>query len=189
MSRFIKLMLFIEQSKGAKNSFGAASMPAPTPKVPMAQWKVGYIIKGTTSGEEFTIREIKSKDGAMHHEDCSVVLVGVDSETRELKSSSMRSGRYEYVSSGDAEPPKGPEVVTMREDCMPFIVNIAGIREFYPRKRGEGTRVLMLDKTAYIVADEFGAMEVMIKKAGGVIANGTKVIGETNAADPVGGVA
>jgi hypothetical protein len=194
---FIKVQLFIDQNKRSKgqSSYGSASMPPPVPKVPLLDWKKGYVIKSVASAEEFTIKEIKSKDGAMHNEDCSVVLVGNDGEMREPKASSMRSGRYEFVSYGDAVPPAPPPTAEppMRDDCMPMTVNIACIREYYPRKMGEGTRILMADKTAYIVADECNEVTGMIIRAGGYIAgstpNGIKVIGETNAADPIGGVA
>lgn len=193
---FIKLQLFIDQNKRSKGSYNAqASMPAPAPKVAFLEWKKGYIVKSVGSGDEFTIIDIKSKDGVMHHEDCSLVLTAADGEFRELKASSMRSGRYEFVSYGDVAPPAPPPTaeLPMRDDCMPMTVNIAGIREYYPRKMGEGTRILMIDKTAYIVADEVSAVESMIVRAGGYIAGSTpggiKVIGMTNAADPVGGIA
>jgi hypothetical protein len=187
---FITLQLFMDQNKRSKNSYSAsASMPAPTPKVGFLEWKVGYIVKATGSGEEFTIMDIKSKDGLMHHEDCALVLTSAEGEKRELKASSMRSGRYEFSSFGDVAPPAPAKAaaVPMRDDCMPFYVNIAGIREFYPRKMGEGTRILMVDKTAYIIADDISAVTALIIKAGGYIATG--VIGEVTKADPVGGIA
>jgi hypothetical protein len=167
MSNSIKLLLFKEQSKTKAGNFSApAYMP---PRVPFLSWKEGYIVK-STAGEEWTIKSIQSKEGTvMKHEDCEVTLVNVAGETRTIKSKSLRSG-YEYESSGDVKEPEAPQPVeVVRDDCVPIIVNIEGIREFYPRKAGEGTRVLMNDKTAYIVADAFAAVSAKYVQAGGKI--------------------
>lgn len=176
MSKFIRLQMFLEQSKKHKGNadYGSASF-APTPQYTFSQWKVGFWIKNST--EEFKITGIKSSDGAMHNEDTTVTLESAAGEKRELKGSSVRSG-YSFVSVGDVEMPKTEVIVQDRIDCMPMLINIAGIREFYPRKNAEGTRILMLDKTAYVVADLFPQVETKIAKAGGYI--GAGVVGETN---------
>lgn len=148
---FIQLQMFAEQN-GRKA--GSVKMES---AVPFKQWKVGYIVRG--SQEDFTIKRIDSSDGAMHYQDCTVELENKAGETRVVKGSTLQSG-YNFVSKGDVvEPP------TERTDVIPFGVNAAGIREFYPRKSGEGTRILMMDKTAYIVADSFEDVTLKIKIA------------------------
>jgi hypothetical protein len=180
----IMLLMFKEQSsknKGNANYGGASFAATLAPSLPFPKWKEGYFVKNAT--EEFKIVKIKSADGAMHNEDCMVTLVNSSEETRELKGRSLRGG-YTFVSYGDETPPN--ETLTggifsdapVRDDCTKLYLNIAGIREFYPRKSGEGTRILLLDKTAYIVADTAAEVAAAIIRAGGYIGSG--IIGDVN---------
>lgn len=177
-ANFIILQMFIEQSsKNKGGNFGASAfVPAP-PQFTFASWQVGFFVASSRSesGEEFKITKITAKDGKMANDDCSVTLQNAAGETREVKGSTLRSS-YKFVSVGDVviEQPKLETVATpMRTDCMPLHVNIAGIREFYPRKSGEGTRIIMMDKTAYIVADPIASIELLVRKAGGYTGAGT----------------
>lgn len=165
MAQFIKLNMFRDQHSGhgKKNLGNAAAMPAP--RIPFLQWKVGYIVEGTS--EEWKIAQIKSADGALHHEDCSVVLVNKADEVRDIKASTLRSS-YKFVSTGD-QPQPVPESTGLmdRDDVQLLIMNIEGMRECHPRSSGEGSRILMMDKTAYIVADTAVEIAVKIDKVGG----------------------
>lgn len=172
IAAFIKLQMFIEQSK--KGYGQSASFKPAQPTLGFSKWKVGHFIKSESAPDEFKITKIESADGAMHNEDCTVTLESATGETRQLKGSSLRS-RYQFVSFGDTinleEPPP-------RDDVMAFYVNPLGIREFYPRKQGEGSRILMMDKTAYIVADTAEDIAKMILRAGGY--TGAGIVGEVN---------
>lgn len=175
----IMLLMFKEQSSKNKGNtnYGSASFGATiAPSLPFPKWKEGYFVKNAT--EEFKIVKIKSSDGAIHNEDCMVTLVNSSEETRELKGRSLRGG-YTFVSYGDVTPPtEAPAEVPVRDDCTKLYLNIAGIREFYPRKSGEGTRILMMDKTAYIVADTSTEVAAAIVRAGGYI--GAGIVGDVN---------
>lgn len=171
----IRLMMFKDQSKTKASGFSGSYTPPPLPaKYTFSQLQVGFTLKSKTPGadEEFTIRKITSSDGKPKNEDCTIDLENKAGETRTVKGSTVRSG-YEFASTGDVvvEPPAvGVMPVTpLREDCEWLGVNIAGIREFYARKRGEGSRILMLDKTAYIVADTVEEVANKIAKAGGYV--------------------
>jgi hypothetical protein len=173
--RMITLLMFKEQSsknKGMANYGAAAFLP---PSLPFPQWKEGYFVKNAT--EEYKIMKIKSSDGAMHNEDCTVILVNAAEETRELKGRSLRGG-YQFVSYGDVAPPTEPATSPVRDDCVKLFLNIGGVREFYPRKSGEGSRILMMDKTAYIVADTSDEVAAAIVRAGGYI--GTGIVGDVS---------
>lgn len=159
----IRLNMFIEQHKGRSGSGFKAVGPI---AVPPKNWKVGYVLTSGTNPEQWTIKEIVSNDGKLHREDCTVKLKNAADEIRDLKGSSLMSGSYAFFSTGDVvEEP----TVQEREDVMPFAVAIAGIREFYPRKNGEGCRLLMHDKTAYIVLEDFRAIWKLIETAGAAV--------------------
>lgn len=171
MSKFIRLQMFKDQH--SRKGY-AASAPLPDNK-PFSQWKMGYFVKSskTDGGEEWKITKIDSVDGAMHHENCTVMLENNAGETRSMKGASLRSG-YQFVSVGDVveepDPHAEPVDVPAREDVQYMTVNIEGIREFYQRKHGnEGSRVLMNDKTAYICADSPADISRMIEAVGGRI--------------------
>lgn len=163
MAKFIELNMFKEQNQGkGKNNYG--TVPFPAPRVPFPQWKVGYIVKGST--EEWTIKKIDSIDGTMHYEDCTITIVNND-EIREVKANTLRKS-YTFVSSGDQPSP----LPTERDDTQIMLLNIEGIREVYPRQNGEGSRILMMDKTAYICADDIKEITAKIKSVGGFDAAG-----------------
>lgn len=175
MSKFIRLQMFIEQRKKGYSS--SAPLPPPTPAArPFPEWKVGYFVKSAVSSntEEWKITNIESSDGLMHNEDCTVTLQNAAEETRTLKGRSLRAS-YQFVSTGDVveptpEAPPAPVEVPAREDVQFLTVNIDGIREFYARKyNAEGSRVLMLDKTAYIVVETPTMIHAMIEKTGGKV--------------------
>jgi hypothetical protein len=164
MTKFIMLQMFL-----AQNSRGSGSSSSSTPRletnVPFKSWRVGYIVCGKNNQEHFTLKEIHSTDGNLNYTDATALLVNAAGESRLVKGSTLQSG-YQFVSKGDVEeeteaPPEKP----VREDCTRMCINVADIREFYPRKRGaEGTRILMKDKTAYIVADSFDEVWLMVKQ-------------------------
>lgn len=163
---FVKLQMFKDQNsrKASSPSLTSASSSA----VPFLQWKVGYVIKNknASSSDTWVIKKITSEDGKMHYQDTVVAIENAAEEKRELKGSTLQSG-YEFVSKGDVvdDVQEKPQEKPARDDCEVFVVNVSGIREFYPRKRGEGTRILMQDKTAYIVADTVDEVCLAIKRA------------------------
>lgn len=163
MTAFVTLQMFKNQNSRKSNSYSGAKMES---SVPFLQWKPGYVVR-SKGGENFTIKEINSSDGAMRYQDCSVLLVNIAGETRLLKGATLQTG-YEFVSKGDVkdEPEgNGHAPKAKRDDCVEMDMNVAGIREFYPRKNGDGTRLLMTDKTAYIVADKPHEVRLAIKRA------------------------
>jgi hypothetical protein len=167
-AKFIKLNMYLNQRSGGKSGDVAKS----TFTAPFRNWIVGYVVVASRSSndEEWTINCILSPDGKIRREDCEVTLVNKAGETRQVKGSTLQSG-YEFRSSGDLPPPPTEE----RSDVKPIGVNLEGIREFYPRNRGEGTRILMHDKTTYIVAEGFDVIWDALHTAGlniAKIANG-----------------
>lgn len=175
----ICLQMFIEQSKSSKQNYGSASFVPPNaaPQFTFSQWQEGFYVKNAS--EEFKIKKIESSDGKPKNEDCTITLENAAGESRIVKGATLRKG-YEFVSIGDVQLPEPEKTAmpVMHPDCMPFYVNVAGIREFYPRKTNEGTRVLMMDKTAYVVADTVIEVANMVKKAGGYIGSG--IVGDVN---------
>jgi hypothetical protein len=147
-AKFIKLSMFLDQRGGGKGKDTAKG----TFLVPFRNWVQGYVLVASRSSndEEWTIAEITSADGHMRREECEVRLVNKAGETRQVKGSTLQSG-YEFRSSGDVVPP----VTEERSDVKPIGIDMEGIREFYPRNAGEGTRIVMHDKTAYVVAEPF----------------------------------
>lgn len=163
---FIRLHMFVEQRKGR----ASGSMSNATDSVPFKDWRVGHIVTG--SSEDWTITQINSSDSKMHYQDCEVQLVNKAGEQRTIKGSTLQSG-YKFASKGDAvdEETRGTAneplgKYTSRTDVTPFALSTDGVREFYPRKHGaEGTRILMKDKTAYVVAETFEEVWDGIKRA------------------------
>lgn len=167
MTEFIKLQMFKDQ-KGGKSDYGRQAFVPPS--LPFVNWKAGYFVrsKRSDSPEEWKITKIESADGAMHHEECSVTLENSARELRVVKGTSLRSG-YEFSSVGDVvEPPAPPTPdVPEREDVQFLVVNPTGIREYHVRSRGrEGSRVIMSDKTVYIVLETPQQIDGLIVKAG-----------------------
>ena len=175
MSKFIRLLMFKDQNskKGRGNDYGQVALPTQVVKA-FPQWKGGHFLKSarSESTEVWRIEKIESVDGAMHHEDCTVTLANQAGETRTVKGSSLRSG-YQFDSPGDVPEDVVEAAVTeapARDDLQYMTVHIDGIREFYPRKHeSEGSRVMMNDKTAYVVADTTSDINKMIVAAGGKI--------------------
>jgi hypothetical protein len=167
-AKFTKLHMYLDQRGGGKGK-GVAQA---TFTAPFRNWVVGYVVVASRSSndEEWTIRAISSADGSMRREECEVGLINKAGETRQVKGSTLQSG-YEFRSTGDLPPPTQEE----RSDVKLLGVNIEGIREFYPRNAGEGTRILMIDKTIYIVAEPFYVIWDILEAAGvtvGKVANG-----------------
>lgn len=160
---FVKLSMFIDQnSRGRSNSSQSAAMV-----IPFKRWRVGYVLvsERAAAGDEWTIKTIESPDGQPHRENCTITLINASGELRLVKGSTAQS-TYQFKSTGDAEPPPQEE----RADVKPIVVSVIGIREFYPRSHGnEGTRILMHDKTAYIVAEPFGYVLEQVQIAGLVV--------------------
>jgi hypothetical protein len=160
--------MYLDQHGGGKGKTAATG----TFIAPFRSWIVGYVVVASRSSneEEWTIKDIYSSDGKMRREDCEVQLINKAGETRLLKGSTLQSG-YEFRSSGDLPPPATEE----RTDVKSLGINIEGIREFYPRSAGEGTRLLMHDKTIYIVAEPFYYIWDLLEAAGtsiGKVGNG-----------------
>jgi hypothetical protein len=162
---FAVLSMFLDQH-GGKSDVAKGSL---APTIPFRNWKVGYVVVSNRAegGEEWTIKNIASADGLLHREDCTVDITNKAGETRNLKGSTLQAG-YAFVSTGDMPAPE-PEA---RTDVKPFGVQPAhgGVREFYPRSNGEGTRIIMGDKTTYIVAESFMEVWQKFAAAGVVIA-------------------
>jgi hypothetical protein len=165
MSRFIQLQMYKDQHTGEKSYSGSAPFVA---TVPFSGWKIGYYVKSGSGTTNWKITNIESTDGEMHNEDCTVTIQDDADEIRTLKGRSLRAG-YQFVSTGDVRGVPEETVPAVREDCQLMSVNIEGIREYYQRKWGSGSRVLMLDKTAYIVADSPGQIDTAIRAVGGKI--------------------
>lgn len=149
---FIKLSMFRNQNDRGTANHGTASFSA---AVPFKNWKVGYIVVTENNpNDEWTILKIESADGKCRRDECVVSLRNVAQEERTIKGSTLQSS-YKLKGYGDAAPPEEEE----RSDIKPIAVNVAGIREFYERKDGRpGSRVLMLDKTAYVVSEDFNTI-------------------------------
>jgi hypothetical protein len=155
---FIKLSMYLDQRSGGKD------VAKSTFSVPFRNWLPGYVVVTRSSGdEEWTIAAIHSPDNKMRRENCEVQLINKAGETRLVKGSTLQSG-YEFRSSGDLPVPPTDE----RSDIKPISISVQGIREFYPRNQGEGTRILMHDKTTYIVAESFYAIWDMLTEVLGV---------------------
>jgi len=164
MTTFIWLSMYIDQHSGGKGNHD--NVASGTFRIPFKDWKVGYVLVATRSAnteEEWTIQNIQSPDGKPRREDCTIRLVNKAQEVRELKGSSVQSG-YEFKSTGDVEVE--PSAVPERTDVKPLAVTVEGIREFYPRNNGEGTRLIMHDKTVYIVLEPFKTIWGMLIEAG-----------------------
>jgi hypothetical protein len=165
MTKMIQLSMYIDQhGKGGGKHQEVASGSF---KLPFSAWALGHVViadqRRSNNDEEWTIKAIGSSDGKMHREDCTITLVNKAAETREVKGSTLQSG-YEFKSIGDAVPP--PELEQARTDVKPLGVDLEGIREFYPRNSGEGTRLLMHDKTIYIVLESFSFIWRAMQEAG-----------------------
>jgi hypothetical protein len=162
---FIKLHMFRNQHDRSSGtaSHGTASFSA---AVPFKNWKVGYIVVTENNAtDEWTIKKIESEDGKLRRENCIVNLQNSAQEERTVKGSTLQSS-YKLKGYGDASPPD-PET-TEREDVKPIGINVAGIREFYERKDGRpGSRVLMLDKTAYVVMEDYNTIWGKVVTAAG----------------------
>jgi hypothetical protein len=145
---FILLHMYLDQhSDGRGRSSGATASYSP----PVKKWKIGHVLATDNSDEEWSILKIESDDGIIHREDTSVTLKNIAGELRELKGASLYS-RYKFKSPGDV----APEAPEERADVKEIGVSVAGIREFYPRKEGrDGSRVIMHDKTVYVVMEDF----------------------------------
>jgi hypothetical protein len=157
----IRLSMFLDQNASGRS--GSGTSRSADLVIPFRLWKVGYVLRTETNPEEWTIKNIEAApDHTMRREDCMVTLINVAREMRVVKGATLSSS-YKLVGVGDATPPEAEE----RADVKPFAVAVAGIREFYPRKHGnEGTRVIMHDKTAYIVLESFDTIWGMITVAG-----------------------
>ena len=158
---FIKLSMFRDQHSRGMTNQGTASFSA---AVPFKNWKVGYVVvTESNNADEWTIKKIDSPDGKCRRDDCIVNLQNAASEERTIKGSTLQSS-YRLKGYGDASPPEEEE----RSDVKPIAVNVAGIREFYERKDGRpGSRVLMLDKTAYVVVEDFNTIWAKVVTASG----------------------
>lgn len=160
---FVKLSMFINQNQKKSNHTEATFVP------PFGSWKIGHVLVGsrTTEFEEWTIKSIDSADGKPRREDCVVSLVNTAGELRQVKGSTLQSS-YRFHSVGDVveEPKASPK----RTDVQPMGIDPNGVREFYPRKSGDGTRILMHDKTAYIVAETFDEVWKLFHEVGWITA-------------------
>lgn len=165
---FAQLSMYIDQHSGGKG--GHNEVAKGSFAIPFRNWQVGYVVTASRgqSDEEWTIKEIKSADNKPHREDCTITLVNKAQELREVKGSTAQSG-YEFKSTGDIPPPAPEE----RTDVKPLGILLEGIREFYPRNNGEGTRILMHDKTVYIVLEPFAAIWAMMIEAGIAVGSNT----------------
>lgn len=171
---FARLSMFLDQH-GGKKSGNVASRAALS--VPFKRWKPGYVVVSSRSNdaEEWTIKKIDSADGVPAREDCMVSLVNTATEIREVKGSTLQSS-YKFHSTGDLPPPAPEE----REDTKPIAVAPGGVREFYPRKDGEGTRIIMNDKTTYIVSEDFKTVWARFAAVGAALVR----INDTGAIEP-----
>lgn len=164
MTQMIKLSMYIDQRSGGKGNKSQDTVASGSFKIPFSSWLVGYVVvssRSSTPGEEWTIKEIKSTDGKLRREDCEATLINSAAEVRLVKGSTLQSG-YEFKSTGDLPPPATNE----RTDVKEFGIDLEGIREFYPRNNAEGTRVIMHDKTVYIVLEKFDYIWRKFKEAG-----------------------
>lgn len=165
MTKMIQLSMYLDQHGGGKSK--SKEVATGSFKLPFGTWIVGYVLiadqRRSTNDEEWMIKSIASSDGKVHREDCTVTLVNKAAETREVKGSTLQSG-YEFKSTGDLPPPES--VPEQRTDIKPIGIDLEGIREFYPRNGGEGTRLLMHDKTIYIILDSFDAVWRAMQNAG-----------------------
>lgn len=157
----VQLSMYLDQHSGGKG--GHQEVAKGSFAIPFRNWQPGYVVTASRSqnDEEWTIKNIVSADGKPHREDCVITLVNKAEETREVKGSTAQSG-YEFKSTGDVPPPAPEE----RSDVKPFGVQLEGIREWYPRANGEGTRIIMHDKTAYIVLESFTTIWDLMIEAG-----------------------
>ncbi len=173
---FAQLSMYLDQH-GGKNVTVNASLT-----LPFKRWKSGYVVVSSrgSDDEEWTIKRIDSADGIPAREDCTVTLINKSTEIREVKGSTLQSG-YKFRSTGDLPMPEPEE----REDTKSIAIAPSGVREFYPRKDAStGTRIIMNDKTTYIVAEDFktvwarfaeiGSHVVMLDKTGVIDSNLTQ---------------
>lgn len=162
---FIKLHKFLNQNKrgGTAANHGTSSFT-----VPFKKWRPGHVLVSSTASdnEEWTIKKIDSEDGTPNRE-CMATLRNAAGELREIKGSTLQKN-YKFQSHGDVpvEPEAPVSAFEGRIDVEPIGVNVAGIREFMPRSEGrEGCRVLMHDKTSYVVAENFEAIWTHVIRA------------------------
>lgn len=173
--KFIEVHMFKDQ-KGAGRASAAPATATLTQAIAFLQWKEKYIVRRKSGADatEYTIVKIDSPDGKMAYNGCTVTLKSAADETVELKGSTLQSG-YAFVSKGDAEkdglveaPAKKPGKFDGREDLQPMSIALDGIREFHPRTKGrDGTRIIMKDKTIYVVQEHYDEVKSQIK---GVVA-------------------
>jgi hypothetical protein len=149
-----KLSMFLDQHGGKSSPNHVVSQA--TFELPFKKWKAGYVVVASRSDsdEEWVIKSIQSADGVLRRDDCSVTLINKATEVREVKGSTLQ-GSYKFKSTGDLPAPEMTELAEGRTDVKPIGVDPRGVREFYPRQKGEGTRILMNDKTTYIVCEPF----------------------------------
>lgn len=162
----IRLSMFLDQNSRTKNSTDNVASGQLT--LPFRLWASGHVLRTEANPEEWTIKTIEAApDHRMRREDCMVTLINVAKEMRQVRGATLQSS-YKFVSTGDVAPPEPEaEAQLVRTDVKPFAVTVHAIREFYPRKHGnEGTRLIMQDKTAYIVAEPFDTVWSMCAAAG-----------------------
>jgi hypothetical protein len=163
MTKMIQLSMYLDQHGGGKGK--GQEVASGSFKIPFASWVEGYVViadqRRSQSDEEWTIKTIASTDGKMHREETTVTLVNKAAEVREVKGSTLSSS-YEFKSTGDV-PPTMPD---QRADVKPLAIDLEGVREFYPRNNAEGTRLLMHDKTVYIVLEPFASLWQAMQEAG-----------------------
>lgn len=112
---------------------------------PFLEWQVGYTVRSKLSGQKWVITDIDT--GAMKYESTVTVRSRDGDETRTFRGATLQTG-YAYDSGDASKPEAGP--------WLPISINPEAVRNFYPRKNGQpGTRILMTDGTAYVVANEY----------------------------------
>lgn len=113
---------------------------------PFLQWQVGNTIRRKNNPLDMAqIMEIGS-DGRMRY-GIDVRVAKVDGRQINYNSSTLQTG-WEHV-------PEEVAHATLPKPS-PLALSVSCIRNFYPRRNGrDGTRVMMIDGTAYAVTESF----------------------------------
>jgi hypothetical protein len=137
MTAFNTLDMIIGQGKKPSSS---STLDVPS----FLDYKIGYRVKSKNGGgNPFTIMAMDTD--RMTYGSFVTVKDEADEE-RKLKGATLQSG-YTFYDHGDIRDPQGGAIKTIT-------INVDDIREFYPRKgNAPGTRIILKDKTTYIVAN------------------------------------
>lgn len=152
-------MSFVELKMLAVQKTGRYSRPVEA-TVPFLEWKVGYTVKSRSNYSEWMITEIADEVGNAGLNMGYSAIVSLRSpdgeEERKVKGATLQTG-YQYLSGAVGEDKPGAV-------WKPMMVNTAEVRNFYARKDDRpGSRVMMADGTAYVVADTYDELKEMFK--------------------------